>query len=286
MTVPAVVDQLADTWQRTADLCATFADAEWERPTDCPGWTVRDQLAHLVGTESMLLGRSTPPAPPVVPAHVRNAIGEINEAWVAHFRSRPAAEVLAAFREVTTLRLERLRAMDEAAWMAETPSPIGVVPYRTFMEVRVLDCWLHEQDIRRAVGRPGGLEGPAAEAAIDRLLQTLGYVVGKRTAPPDGTIVRVELTGPVMRTVAVQMRDGRAERIDAGDGSGTDGERPTGTTAGIGAADTTLRMDSETFACLCAGRWRAEDVVAAGRAVVAGDVALGRRVLENLATMI
>ena len=22
---------------------------EWQRPTDCPGWTVRDMLGHLLG---------------------------------------------------------------------------------------------------------------------------------------------------------------------------------------------------------------------------------------------
>ena len=37
------------------------------------------------------------------------------------------------------------------------------------MRIRVFDCWLHEQDIRDAVGRPGGEDGPAASVALDEI---------------------------------------------------------------------------------------------------------------------
>ena len=90
-----------------------------------------------------------------VPAHVPNPFGEMNEAWVEARRTVPGAEVLAEFVEITDRRLDALRAMpaeqfDEVGW-----SPVGEVPYREFMETRVLDTWAHEQDIRRALGRPG-----------------------------------------------------------------------------------------------------------------------------------
>lgn len=270
MDVPVVVDQLAETWQRTAALGAALHPEEWDTPTDCPGWTVKDQLSHLVGTELMLLGRPSPPPAPPGRDHVRHPIGEINEAWVEHFRPRPGPAVLEEFVAVTSERLRRLRSMDEREWEAETPSPIGRVPYRTFMEVRVLDCWLHEQDIRRAVGRPGGLDGPAAEAAVGRLLQTLGYVVGKRVAPPEGTTVAVELTGPVVRRAAVAVHRGRAHPV-----------------ASQGQPETvTIVTDSETFACLAAGRWAPGEAVRRGRVTVHGDTELGQRVLDNLGTMI
>ena len=35
-----------------------------------------------------------------------------------------------------------------------------------FLQLRVLDNWLHEQDIRRALGMPGHLGGPAAEPRL------------------------------------------------------------------------------------------------------------------------
>ncbi len=264
MTDRAFIDQLAETWGRTAEVCAGLTTEQWDLPTDCPGWTVRDQLSHLVGTEAMLLGeQAPPPAPPGLP-HVINPLGEMNEGWVDARRSTPGPEVLAEFEKVTGERLGRLRAMTDEELAVEGPSPIGKVPYATFMDVRVMDCWVHEQDIRRAVGRPGGLDGGAADASIRRFTGSVPFVVGKRVTPPDGTTVVVEITGPLARTVAVEMRGGRAERSDP-------------------SADPTVRltMDAETFACLVAGRWDASRASVA----IEGDTELGRAVVANLKTI-
>ena len=46
-------------WRDAADrvlaLCAELGDDDWSAPTDCPGWTVRDVLAHLVHIETALV---------------------------------------------------------------------------------------------------------------------------------------------------------------------------------------------------------------------------------------
>ena len=52
------MDDLADTWSALAALGRQLEPAEWELPTECPGWQVRDHCAHVVGTESALLGMS------------------------------------------------------------------------------------------------------------------------------------------------------------------------------------------------------------------------------------
>jgi uncharacterized protein (TIGR03083 family) len=263
------IDQLDRIWHSTAEACRDLSPEEWDRATDCPGWTVKDQLAHVVGTASTLLRRGGPPPAPGGLAHVLNPIGEMNEAWVEARRPLPGPAVLAEFEEVTGARLAALRAMTDEEVSAEGPSPIGTVPYATFMDVRVMDCWVHEQDIRRAVGRPGGLSGPAADAALRRLTSSLAFVVGKRVAPPDGTSVVVELSGPVARAIAVTVTGGRAVAGDA----------PS-------SPSVTIRTDTETYACLANGRWTAAEAVERGRVSFAGDTALGRLVVDNLATMI
>jgi uncharacterized protein (TIGR03083 family) len=263
------IDQLDEVWSRIAQVGGELDVAEWDLPTDCPGWTVRDQVSHLIGTESMLLGRSSPPPAPGGLAYVKNPIGEFNEAWVQERRSWPPGQVLAEFDEVTRARLAALRAMSDDELAAVGPSPIGQVPYATFMDVRVMDCWVHEQDIRRAVGRPGGLTGPAADAAVRRLTSSLAFVVGKRVSPPDGTSVVVELTGPVARTIAVTVSEGRAVAGDA-----------------PAAPTVTIATDAETYTCLANGRWTGAEAVEQGRVSFAGDAALGRLVVDNLATMI
>jgi uncharacterized protein (TIGR03083 family) len=265
----AFVDQLAQVWASLASVCRELGTADWDLPTDCPGWTVRDQVSHVVGTESMLLGRSSPPPASGDRGHVLNPIGELNEAWVEARRSLPGEALLAELEEVTAARLAELREMTDEQLAAETSSPIGRVPYAVFMDVRVMDCWVHEQDLRRAVGRPGNLAGPAAEAAVSRLISSFGYVVGKRVAPPEGTTVVLSLTGPVVRTASVAVRSGRAVPEDPGSGAPT----------------ARIVTDSETFACLAGGRWDADRAMGAGRVVLEGDVEMGGRVVSSLATI-
>jgi uncharacterized protein (TIGR03083 family) len=188
----------------------------------------------------------------------------MNEAWIEARRRQPGAALVDEFVEITDQRLQAMRDMSDAELEAETPSPIGKVPYATFMEVRTMDCWVHEQDMRRAVGRPGGLDSAAAATALRRFSNSLGFVVGKRVGPPAGTTVVFDLTGPHAQTLGVVVDGGRAAPIDP---------PPTPTTR--------ITMDTETFARLVAGRATAADVTFD----VAGDEVLGRNVVENLATI-
>jgi uncharacterized protein (TIGR03083 family) len=263
-----VIGQLEATWDSIAGLCHDLSADQWALPTDCPGWTVKDHLSHVIGTESMLAGRPPPPPADAGLAHVRNPIGEMNEAWVSARRPWPGERVLAEFEQLTAERLAALRAMSDAEFVAETPSPVGRVPYATFMDVRVLDCWVHEQDIRRAAGRPGHVEGAAAETALGRLTSSFGYVVGKLVTPPEGTLIAIELTGPMTRSLAVVMRDNRAVTAD-----------PTGD------ASARIEIDTEAFVCLATGRWPADRVLSDGRAKLHGDEQVAATVMRNLAVM-
>jgi uncharacterized protein (TIGR03083 family) len=258
-----LVADLSSVWSSLAALGDQLTTADWERPTECPGWTVRDVYAHIIGTESALLGEPAPP--PISAAHTRNPLGEAIEGWVDRWRGHPGREVLAAFRAVTDRRLAALGALPAAAWEEQTVTPVGPGTYGLFMEIRVFDCWVHEQDVRRAVGRPGHLEGPVAELANARLTGSLGFVVGKRVGAADGVSVVVELTPPLAQTLAVGVTAGRAAPVDAP-------PQPT----------VRIRTDGETWACLCAGRRSADEVLEAGRVAMDGDTALGRAVLASL----
>jgi len=264
----SVVTELATGWASTADLLEGLDDKDWERPTDCPGWTVKDQVSHMIGTESMLLRRPSPPAvDPETAPHAKSPSGLINEAWVAARRGNSPAQVRAEFREVTEERLQALQAMSDQELAAPTKSPVGEVPYAEFMNVRVMDCWVHEQDIRRAVGRPGALDGTTAQVSLGRFAGSLGYVVGKRAAAPEGTSVVVELQGPNAQTLAVTVSDGRARPTQPPP------DQPT----------VRLEMSTETYACLSAGRWSSDEVLADGKVKMAGDNELGRSILRGMA---
>ena len=57
------------------------------------------------------------------------------------------------------------------------------------MAIRSFDFWIHEQDIRVPLRRPGHTSGPAAELALDEVRRSFGYIVGKRAGIPDGSSV-------------------------------------------------------------------------------------------------
>jgi uncharacterized protein (TIGR03083 family) len=264
-----VVANLATVWQSIDELLAGLKDKEWERPTDCPGWTVRDQVSHLIGTESMLLGRPAPPAPDQPPAHVKNPMGQMNEAWVEARRSRSPAEVLAEFREVTAARLAALRSMTDEQMAAITLGPTGEVPYEEFMRVRVMDNWVHEQDIRRAVDQPGHLDGPVAEASVARFTSALPFVIGKRAGAPEGATVVLQLIGLGGQAVAASVTGGRGRPL------GGQVDQPT----------VHLTMTGETYTRLSCGRLRASEALAGGEVSMEGDQTLGERVLAGMSIM-
>lgn len=246
------VDALEQTWTSIASLAADLDDEQWRQPTACPGWTVQDQVAHMAGLEARLAGRPAPDhdLPDDLP-HVRDDVARTMEVDVDYRRQLEPAAVLAEFREVTAERLEQLRATDSA----------GID-----LGNRILDCWVHDQDIRDAVDRPGNADGLAARITRDRFVAALGYVLGKKVGPSDGTTVALTITGALGLTTAVTVIDGRGRTIDPPDDP-----------------DASLTMDLGTFTRLCAGRVDPAGTVDEGAVTVSGDLDLAQRFLEQMA---
>ena len=131
--------------------------------------------------------------------HVRNPFAEDNEPWIAVRRSVPGPEVLTEFVAVSQLRLATLRDLTEDEWAQVGPTIVGEVPYADFMKTRVFDSWVHEQDVRLALGRPGGSGGLASAIGVRQVEAAMGFVVGKKAAAPEGSVVRFSVSGPGRR---------------------------------------------------------------------------------------
>jgi uncharacterized protein (TIGR03083 family) len=260
-----VLDLLETVWNSMAALGAELDEHDWATPSELPGWTAKDCLSHMAGTERSLLGEPSPEVSVDHLAHVTSPFAAMLEVWVEARRDASGAEVLAEFVDATTRRVAALAAFSEQDWAKVGWSPVGEVPYRTFMEVRVFDCWMHEQDIRRVVGRPGGITA-GAELSLDRVGAGLGFVVGKRASAPDGSTIVVEVTGAYPRTFALAV-DERAQVLDAA------------------PSDPTVRIttDLEAFCALGGGRWSGQRARAEGRVSITGDLDLGHRIVDGMA---
>jgi uncharacterized protein (TIGR03083 family) len=262
-----VLAGLFASWDGIDGLLAALSDEQWQTPTSLPGWTVHDVVAHIVGTEMMLAGTPTPEADVAGRDYVHNEIGALNEKWVEHLRSESPASMLAAFRDITARRKKMLAAMPVGEWNTVTFTPAGPDSYGRFMRVRVFDCWMHEHDIRHAVGRPptdADLAGADSRLALDEMTASMPFVVAKKGQAPAGARVLITLTGPVAREIRVAV-EGRAALVEDFGGA-----QPT-----VG-----ISLDGLQFARLAGGR-----PLMAGRTEgidYAGDTAAGARIIENL----
>ena len=238
-----------------------LTDEQWESTSEVPGWSIKDNYSHIIGTELMLLGRPDEQIDIGDPPHLRNDIGKFNEVAVVTRRDRSGSEVLAELAEVTDTRRRALAEMTDADFDAESFTPAGQDTYGRFMQIRTFDCWIHEQDCREALGMPGHDAGPAVEVALDELTTAMGFVVGKKAGATEGQSVRLHLTGPVSRTIDVRV-DGRAAVVD-------DLDEPT----------VTITLPTLLWFRYAAGR-RPGDV---SQATIEGDRQLGESVIANAA---
>src|SRR5262249_22121517 len=81
-----LIDLLASVWASISAVCRDLDDKQWGASTDCPGWSVKDNVAHMIGTERLLLGDAPPAVDIGDSSHVRNDIGRVNEAWITQRR--------------------------------------------------------------------------------------------------------------------------------------------------------------------------------------------------------
>jgi uncharacterized protein (TIGR03083 family) len=267
------IDLLDVVWSSIDDLGAGLDEAQWKTPSELPGWSVQDNLSHIIGTELMMRGEPTPDNEPARTDHLHNPIGEMNEHWVEHYRGWSGADLLDEFRRVSSARLAELRAMPPERFDEVGPTPVGEAPYREFLAVRVFDSWIHEQDMRRALGRPGHRSGPAVELSLGRMVSAMPFVVGKKVGAPDGTSV-VLVVEPADSDGAVLVIP-----VEVAGRASVAASPPDAPTARI-----VLGIDA--FVALSTGRWDPQESIRRSDASFDGDDALGRSVVEQLNFMV
>ena len=274
MTQKATSDQarlqeLVEVWHRSAQdviaLLRSVDAGQWATPTDLPGWDVRAVAAHLAHLESELAGN--PQQQVEVPAapHVRGLLGQFTEAGVIVRSSWSTDEVIDELESSVEKRYAELTSdqpTDPAAPATGFAELMGW-SWQTLLTNRPLDLWMHEQDIRRALDRPGGLDSPGAVHTARVYARSLPFVLGKKVGAAPGTTVVLEVTGPQPQVLAAEVgADGRgapAHQLS---------EEPTAR----------LVLDFESWILLAGGRRGPSDVPV----VVQGDRELGQQLLDNL----
>lgn len=272
-------DELFAAWRSASsdllDLVTPLSQEEWDSSTALPGWSVGDIVAHVSWIEGMLIGEFDGPHEPDWSAlpHVASDFGRITEIPVDLRRSWTREAVLVELADRISRRTAELESGPRDSTV-EVMGPLGAAPLGRVLRMRTLDTWVHEQDIRDALGRPGHLDTLGAQATAAQLLPGLGKVWGKLAGAQPGQVLDVRITGPGIKGGAVVTVDdsGRARIIgdDLLDQAGD--------------ATVTLTMSWPAYLALSCGRgdpapWRAQ-------VEISGDQQLAGRTLDSFRVMI
>lgn len=256
------------------NLLRELDGADWGRPTVCALWSVKDIVAHLLDTSLRRLsyGRDgLDPSPgPTIASHADLIayLNRLNAEWVAAAR-RLSPGVLIELLDSTAPEVHRFfQSLDPhaqagfgVAWAGEESSPVWFDIGREYTE-----RWLHQQQIREAVGAPGLTSRQWLHPTLDIFVRALPHTY--RTVPAEaGRSVRLELEGEA-GGVWTLVRQGEAWKLFTGSGGAP-------TTRIALSQDTAWRLFSKGLSQETARR----------RIKIEGDPQLGEPVLSALAVM-
>jgi uncharacterized protein (TIGR03083 family) len=169
--------------QELMTLLRGLDEADWSRPTACVLWSVKDIVAHLLDTAFRRLSSGRDrfmPAPEAGIASYADLVAylnRLNAEWVAATR-RLSPRVLMELMEVTAPQIHAFfNSLDPhapahfgVAWAGEESSPVWFDIGREYTE-----RWLHQQQIREAVGAPGLLGREWFYPTLDIFMRALPH---------------------------------------------------------------------------------------------------------------
>lgn len=237
------------------DLGAGLTAEQWSAPTACAGWTVADMVAHLIDIEQYLLGDPRPDHEPdwnSLP-WVDRDLSKFTEIGVDARRGRAQAEVIAELRDTTARRMAQLDAGPHEL-DALVPGFFGKeTPVGRQLSRRILDSWVHLQDMRMALGIDEGWDSHAARVTRGQLIDGTEHAWANLEKSPLDS-VHLELSD-IDETIVL-------------------GDSPT---------PTIIAMTWPDFFARTCGRVTAEDPSWRGRVKIDGDFDLAARLLSTIA---
>jgi len=198
-----VIDLFPPERRQLLKLFSELEAGEWEKPTICPGWSVKDIGLHLLGDDiGYLSGARDQFSNPFFrnkdlhewKSLVKN-INEANELWV-RATARLSPKLLAGLLELTGNQFhEYVQSLDQMAtgsvvsWAGPDPAPVWLDIAREYTE-----RWLHQQQIRDAVNKPGLKEKRFFHPVLDTFVRALPHTY-KDISVTYTTVLKFVVTG-------------------------------------------------------------------------------------------
>lgn len=194
-----VADLFPEVLEQLLSLLNGLSEEEWNKPTVCAGWSVKDMAVHLLGVEVGNLSRRRDGYASSVSVDSWDElvafINDWNQEWVQVGRRISSRLLIDLLRFTGGQMYEYFRSLDPYAmggpvsWVGPEPAPVWLDLAREYTE-----RWHHQQHIRDAVGKPGLKQpryfAPVLAAFVWALPRTF-----QGTGAAEDTCVTLTITG-------------------------------------------------------------------------------------------
>ncbi len=205
---------LEDGWIRReraefVDLLRNLGENDWDRPTECPAWTVKQVALHVLGDDLSLLSRQRDDAPQGLVLFAEDHPGEdfrqlldgFNEQWVT------ASTFLSTGLLITLLELtgDWTATYYETMDLDSLGEPVGFFgssepsPYWQIAGRELVERWVHQHQIRRAVDVPA-LDDDALAAVATVFVTSIAMRL-EDLGIGDGAHIGIDISGAASWTL-------------------------------------------------------------------------------------
>lgn len=248
-----------------------FAPPEsWEAESRCVGWRNRDVMAHLAAQETA--------AAQVIAGEPATEFEEFREAqdpkdfWVDGFNEwavvrrgeLPYRQVIVEWGPAADRLLVRASKLSDEEWGGlRVPWVAGEIGVRYLIQSRIVEWWLHGEDIRAGAGLDENLQHWPIHLTNDIAIRMLPWALGQAGLSYAGRSVRIHLEG-------------------MGGGDWHYGLAPGETPAEGKIPDAYIDGRAHSFALVAGRRTPAQAFLDDGNLVLGGDEELGLAILQNI----
>jgi uncharacterized protein (TIGR03083 family) len=241
----------------------------WAQDSILPGWRNRDIVAHLAASDVAAAAAVAGEPPAELEAYRTQArssfsVDGFNAEAIARRAGEPLRAVIGEWGQAVDLFLARTAqlSLDEwatrrAVWVA------GQIRLPYLVQARIMEWWLHGEDIRAGADLPKRREHEPMFCANDLAIRMIPYALSVAGRSFPGKSMRFKIEG-------------------AGGGEWHYGLAPRETPAAGKRPDAGVEALGYDFALLAGRRIPARELRAAGAIIVTGDVNLADTVLDSL----
>jgi uncharacterized protein (TIGR03083 family) len=242
----------------------------WEADSVSPGWRNRDLVGHLAAHDVAAAAALADEVPAEMEEFRKARDGEpfslddFNEFSVRRRAEEPFRSVVTEWGKAADLFLARASGITPEEWTARKVTwMVGDLGVNYLVQTRVMEWWLHGEDLLAGTGNPPRLEHPPIFCVNDLAVRTIPYALSLAGLSFPGRSVKVDLEA-------------------VGGGSWHWGLAPRETPSSGKRPDALIAGRAHAFALVAGRRVPAEYYLAEGILQTGGDDALAETILVHL----